>query len=124
MAVILVIDDDDTVRGLIKKVLLTAGHEVFEASNGALALRTRWEQPLDLILTDIFMPGKEGLETIREFKRQQPAIPIIAMSGGITAMDSSATLLLAKTLGADRTIPKPISKEELLAIVNSLMPGE
>jgi CheY-like chemotaxis protein len=124
MALILVVDDDDAVRGLVKKILVKEGHEVLEAPDGQVALRMWEERRPDLILTDIFMPGKEGIETIREIKRQRPSLPIIAMSGGIAGMNSEFTLKLAKGLGADITIPKPFSKAELVTVVNQVLSME
>jgi len=121
MARILVIDDDDEVRGMVKEILVRVGHDVAEAVNGEEGLQIFAEEPTDLVITDIFMPEKEGLETIRELKRIYPEVKIIAMSGGIAVMDSSHTLWLAKGLGADRTVPKPIARDELLAAVDDLL---
>jgi DNA-binding response OmpR family regulator len=121
MARILVIDDDDEIRQMVEKMMVRAGHEVRLARNGEVALRLLAEALSDLIITDIFMPEKEGIETIREIKRDFPGVNIIAMSGGIAAMDSSVALRMAQGLGADRTVPKPIGKDELLAAVDALL---
>jgi CheY-like chemotaxis protein len=121
MARILVIDDDNDVRHMVKEMLVRVGHDVTEAVNGQEGLRMFAERPADLIITDIFMPEKEGIETIREVKQDFPEVIIIAMSGGIAAMDSSVTLRGAKKLGADRTVPKPIDRDELLAVVDDLL---
>jgi len=121
MARILVIDDDGEVRRMVKETLARAGHEVLEASNGRDGVQMFGEEPRELVITDIFMPEKERLETIRELRILYPEVKIVAMSGGIAAMDSSASLRLARGLGADRTIPKPIAKAELQAAVDDLL---
>jgi len=121
MARILVIDDDDEIRRMVKEMLVRAGHEVVEALNGRDGVRLFREEPTEVVITDIFMPEKEGLETIREIKAIYSDVKIIAMSGGIWAMESSVALGVAKGLGADRTIPKPIAKAELLAAVDDLL---
>jgi CheY-like chemotaxis protein len=124
MAQILVIEDHDEVRHLVKEMLTRVGHKVEDAPNGAVALRMLEELPADLIITDIFMPEKEGVETIREVKKRFPEIRILAMSGGVGVMDSSYALRLAKGFGADRTLPKPITRSQLLAAVDSLLNPE
>lgn len=121
MARILVIDDDDDVREMVKVILARAGHEVVEAINGRDGVRLYKDAPAELVVTDIFMPEQEGLETIMELRTLDPGIKILAMSGGIPAMDRFATLSVAKKLGADRTIPKPVAKAELLAAVMDLL---
>jgi CheY-like chemotaxis protein len=121
MALILVIDDNDLVRTLIRNILVTAGHKVVEAPDGEIALRLFRENVPDLVLTDIFMPEKEGIETIREVKKQRPELPIIAISGGVSNMDSSFTLVWAQRAGADRVIAKPFPNAALMSAVNDLL---
>jgi CheY-like chemotaxis protein len=121
---ILVIDDDDEIRWMVKEMLVRAGYEVMEARNGREGVSAFREAPTKLVITDIFMPEQEGLETIRELKTLDSGVKILAMSGGIRAMDGSATLRLAKSLGADQAIPKPIVKQDLLAAVVDLLDME
>ncbi|MDQ7784157.1 MAG: response regulator [Desulfomonilaceae bacterium] len=121
MARILVIDDDDAIRELFKKMLERAGHQVVDAFNGRDGIRKFVEDPAELVITDIFMPEKEGLETIRELRRVCPEVKILAVSGGIRAMESSVSLGLAKKLGADRTVSKPVTKADLLTAVDDLL---
>jgi CheY-like chemotaxis protein len=121
---ILLIDDDDDIRGMVKEMLTRAGYEIVEAHNGHEGVQAFKEAPTQLVITDIFMPEKEGLETIQELKKVNPFVKIVAMSGGISVMDSAATLKLAKGLGADRTVPKPISRPDLLAAVSDLLAAE
>src|SRR5215471_13095472 len=84
MARILVIDDDSLVRATARAILESAGHAVTSAADGNLGLNQCIKEPFDLVLCDIFMPNKDGIETIRQLRRSCPGLPIIAMSGGPT----------------------------------------
>ena len=116
MSSLLIIDDDASLRDGLRRTLRQAGYEVREASDGLQGLRTVEQSPVDLILLDIFMPGKEGLETIRELRRANPHVRIIAMSGG-GSKGSFDVLKMATMLGAGRTLAKPFSREQLLEAV-------
>jgi DNA-binding NtrC family response regulator len=119
MKKILVVDDDDSVRRMIFK-MLGDDYEIFEASDGREGTETLYSQYIDLLITDIIMPDKEGLETITEVKSKLPELKILAISGGgkINAKDY---LLTAKALGAHSTLAKPFLKKELLDIVSELL---
>ncbi len=117
---ILVIDDDEQVRVLIRLALERAGYEARDASNGEDGLALHRKEPFDLIITDIFMPEKEGLETIRELRQDFPDLKIIAISGGGN-IGELAYLGLAKSLGAMRTIAKPFNIKELVHVVKELL---
>jgi len=82
MSRILVTDDEDQIRAMLRHALESSGHEVLEANNGEEGVRIYQKQPADLVITDILMPEKEGLESIRELRRLNPAVRIIAISGG------------------------------------------
>src|SRR5260370_25679819 len=82
MARILVVDDDHDICEVLEMGLTHAGHEVRVAADGASALRLVRAEPFDLIITDIFMPGKEGIETIMEIRPDFPAVKVVAMSRG------------------------------------------
>ena len=84
MAKILVIDDEEQIRGLIKRIFQSRGHMVITADNGAVGLKMMAQESFDLVITDIFMPEKEGMETIIEIKRDFPTVKILAVSGGST----------------------------------------
>lgn len=117
--VILLIDDEESFRGVIQQVLVNAGYEVVEASNGAEGIKYFHEKPADMIITDIIMPEKEGIETIIELKQAYPDVKLIAMSGGGwygTEIDFD----MAKKLGA-RTLDKPFALQELLDAIKELM---
>ena len=120
MAKILVIDDSEDIRVLLHQALQSAGHSVIEAADGDLGLKAFREHQPDLVITDIVMPNKEGLETIMELRREFPAVKIVAMSGGTRGMVISF-LPAAKKLGADYTLPKPFNLGELLAIVDEAL---
>ncbi len=120
MARILVIDDEREIRSLIKQMLELSGHEVQDAPDGMVALKLHKENPADLIITDIFMPKKEGIETILELKRDFPDLKIIAMSGG-GSLDPEGYLGTAKTIGADRIFEKPFPLEDLVQAVHELL---
>jgi DNA-binding response OmpR family regulator len=117
---ILVADDDDQVRMLLKRVLVKAGYEVSEARNGNEAVRMFKLKPAALLITDLIMPDKEGIETIQEFRRNQTPVKIIAMSGG-GRLDQNMYLSMAKKIGADRVLSKPFMPAELLKVVQELI---
>lgn len=116
---ILIVDDYLEFRRMLSRLLESAGYRVREAENGAEALQMHRSAPADLIITDILMPEKEGLETIRELRREYPDIKIIAMSGGGQA-GTGTYLNLAEKLGASRTFIKPFEVLDLLEAVKEL----
>ncbi len=120
MPKILVIDDDDQVRDMLHQLLEMEGYEVMEAANGKQAIEIRRREAVDIIITDLIMPEKEGIETIRELKELFPDIKIIAMSGG-GVVGPEAYLKIAKGLGAQKAYVKPIEREKLLRGVRELL---
>ena len=114
MARILVIDDHDSIRGLLRTVLEGAGHEVLEAANGRQGLELYRAQSADLIITDLAMPEMNGLNLIMELTRSFLDVKVIAMSG---TPDSEGPLRVAKLLGARQTFHKPFDVEKLLEAV-------
>jgi CheY-like chemotaxis protein len=123
MARILLVDDEALLRRTLRAVLEKAGHSVAEAADGALAVEMFKAAPFDLVLTDIIMPNREGVETIRDLREIDPDLPIIAISGG-GASGGGLFLKLAGQLGADRTLAKPVRPAELVAVVESLLEGK
>lgn len=123
MARILVIDDDDTIRLSVRMALEDAEHSVDEASDGAAGMARLKVQPADLVVTDIFMPEKEGLETIDEIRHYYPDMKIIAISGG-GRMEPQDYLEIARQLGADRTLLKPFDIQLLVDTVAELLKGK
>ncbi|MDQ1239499.1 MAG: hypothetical protein QG577_1685 [Thermodesulfobacteriota bacterium] len=120
MPTILVIDDDQHVRGMLRTVLEDFGYKVLEAPDGNIGVQLFSENRVDLIITDIIMPDKEGLETIREIKASSPDAKIIAISGG-AKVGPGTYLKLAERLGAQRVFEKPIQISVLLSSIAELL---
>lgn len=116
---ILVIDDEEQICEMLHKKLESVGYEVEDATNGKIGLKLHRQNPFDLIISDIFMPEKEGLETIREFRRDFPKLKIIAMTGGYSS-GPDELLSVARMLGADRTFPKPFKLKEIVEAIKEL----
>jgi CheY-like chemotaxis protein len=120
MARILVIDDDEELRETIRRVLEGRGHEVAEADEGGAGLDYIAQRAPELVITDVFMPGRDGIETLLELRKAFPKLRVIVMSGG----DASGLLNLlddAAMLGANWTLPKPFTPDELLHAVDYLL---
>lgn len=115
---ILVIDDDPDIRRLLRLALEEAGYEVWEAQEGEDGLAIARQKECDLAIVDLFMPGKEGLETILALRRDMPQIKLIAMSGGSGYTDM---LPAARSFGADQTIHKPYELDTLLTSIAALL---
>ncbi len=124
---ILVIEDDTPQRQLFKTALKNAGYEVLDAPDGETGLQLYRQHPCDLIITDIFMPKEDGIETIFELKTESPDVKIIAISGGGSwaqfgrHLGADEPLDIARKFGADRVLKKPIKLKHLLAMVDSLL---
>ena len=119
MANILVIDDDRDICGLICQTLRNKGHEVMEACDGQDGLEMMKKLRFDLVVTDIVMPRKEGIETLMEIRQRYPETKIIAISG---AGDRRREFVdAAAKLGADGTMVKPLDFAELLGMVEGLV---
>ncbi len=120
MAEILIIDDDPDVRDVMKAALSAAGHQVREAKDGVEGLALVRKHHPTLVVTDIVMPEKEGMEIIRELRRQVPNIAILAVSG---AVRSAFYLHLASQFGADAVLAKPFRFDDLIRVVADLLNG-
>ena len=117
---ILIIDDDELFRTTLAEALASQGFDVTQAADGDVGLKLFKAQPTDLVLTDIVMPNKEGIATVRELRQAHPGLGIIAMSGG-TAANAPLYLDLANGLGADCTLQKPFSLTVLMQAVNAVL---
>jgi CheY-like chemotaxis protein len=118
LAKILVVDDDIAVQTTIRLLLERAGHSVVVAGDGRKGLAIFETGEFDLLFLDIFMPGMDGLETMRLVHQQQPLIPIIVISGNpITSGSGPDFLTMATKLGAVRSLQKPFKPAALLAAV-------
>jgi CheY-like chemotaxis protein len=117
---VLVIDDDETIRVLLRTILEREGYRVVDAPDGAKGIRRYEESPTDLVITDLIMPGKEGIETIRDLRKEFPHIKIIAVSGG-GRIGPESYLKMAKGVGALRTLSKPFDRLVLLKTIQEVM---
>jgi CheY-like chemotaxis protein len=117
---ILIADDEDTLRKVVLMTLEQDGYSAIGARNGKESVALVRQEHIDLAIVDLIMPEKEGLETIVELRRIQPAIKIIAISGGGHG-DPKDYLRMASQLGAVRTLPKPFSREQLLGAVTEVL---
>jgi PAS domain S-box-containing protein len=117
---ILIIDDDVEIRVMLRNILEHTGYEVVDAPDGKVAMRLHRNEPADLIITDLIMPKKEGIETIVELKRDFPEVKIIAISGGGSSGPKDY-LSIAKQMGAMRIFTKPLEQDVLLEAVRELL---
>ena len=123
MARILVIDDDDDVRAVLREILEPLGHDVLEAADGDAGIRLCREEPVDLVTTNIVMPEKDGLETIKELRHGFPDVRIVAISG-YDKGDRLGYLSLAEEYGAQRTFTKPFRREDIVEAIQDLLRGD
>jgi len=118
VARILVIDDEPQVRRAICQMLARGGHEALEAADGADGLAVVRAQHPDAVITDLMMPNKEGIETIRELRRAEPHLPILVISG---KDEAGLYLEMATLLGAHAALTKPFRSADLLALVARML---
>jgi len=114
MAEIVVVDDDLGLRGAMRRILERAGHQVREAQDGEAGLRLVEGKEPDLVVTDLLMPGKEGIETILELRDRFPGVRILAISGAGGPGEEGSPLVDARFFGAHGVLAKPFSLEALL----------
>ncbi|MFO0705288.1 MAG: response regulator [Nitrospira sp.] len=119
MPSVLVVDDEDQIRQLIRETLEQAGYEVQEASDGKQGLERYRAKPADLVIMDILMPDQDGLESIMTLRREFPAARVIAITGGSDMIGILNFLDVAKMLGARRTLQKPFDMQTLLDAAQS-----
>ena len=117
---ILVLDDNEDIRRLLNLMLSVEGYNVVEASETDQALTNIRDTNIDLIITDLIMPDKDGLEVIKELRRGFPKIKIIAISAG-GRIGPSTYLDMAGKLGADRVFNKPFNQQEIVEAVKELI---
>jgi DNA-binding response OmpR family regulator len=123
MSWVLVVDDDLQVLEVVGEMLKLEGFDVEVARNGREALEQFRRRPFDLVITDLIMPDKEGLETITELRVADRHVPIIAMSGG-GRIGPTDYLETALHIGANATLAKPFARSELIATVTRLLSGD
>lgn len=130
MAKILVIDDEEDIRVVLKQVLERAGYDVCVAADGKEGLKALAQQGADLVITDVIMPGIDGIATVQKIREKFVNTRIIVISGGgnvapldyePNAIATNAYLASAEKAGADRTMTKPFNRQELLDAIKELM---
>jgi DNA-binding NtrC family response regulator len=122
MARILIVDDDADLRAFLKEALAPIGFDVVEAGNGAEALQVQRRTPAQLIITDMFMPDRDGLQTIQDFRATFPDVAIIGMSGA--SEYSFEVLKIAKQMGAVRIFEKPFDIYDVVMAVREVLSPE
>lgn len=121
MASILLIDDDDSFRASLRMALVHFGHQVIEARNGEEGLALFRDAGADLVITDIIMPEKDGMEVLLALHKLQSAVKILAISGGGRFAAAKNYLQTAKALGAAQILAKPFTTDSLQAAINELL---
>lgn len=120
MKKILLIDDEPTILSMMKKMVEKAGYNADMASNGVEAMELIENNSYDLVITDIIMPEKEGLEIISEIRKHHSSIKVIAISGG-GRLSPEEYLQSAKYLGALKVLKKPFAQQDFLSAIKELI---
>lgn len=123
MEKILIMDDCGDFRAFIRDVLVEAGYEVLEAADGNEGLQLYRRNPVSVVIIDMLMPVKDGIETIMELRKTSSPVKIIAVSGG-GRVPSNDYLSMARTAGADYTFTKPIDPDSILSIIRQILNNE
>ena len=119
---VLVIDDESALREILSQVLTDAGHRVVGAENGKEASKALATSAFDVVLTDVIMPEKDGMQVISEVRKKFPEVRIIAMSGG-GHVSRDQYLKIAKGLGAHAILEKPFANQKLLDTIEEMAPS-
>jgi DNA-binding response OmpR family regulator len=117
---ILVIDDDELTLDVLKRILEMEGYEVITALNGEIGMEAFHQNHIDLVITDLVMPVKDGLRTIMELKKEKQDLPIIAISAG-GVISKERYLTTARYLGNIIALPKPFKREDIVDTVKNLI---
>lgn len=120
MAKVMVVDDDVAIRHALNKVLVADGHEVLEESDAKSALRHFTGDPVDLVLSDVYMPDMDGIQFLMRVREAFPEARIIMMSGG-GHLPATSVLEAATALGADRVVKKPFSSTEIREAIRDVL---
>src|SRR6185503_5182129 len=123
MARFLIVDDDEDLGSVVEMILQLDGHETVVLKRSQEAVAAQRARPADVLITDIFMPDQDGLETIQQFRREFPQVKIIAMSGGGDTLRNVSYLFSAREMGAVQVLRKPFEKEALLNVVQQVLGG-
>jgi len=118
-----VIDDDILIVDVVRRILEAEGYQVVTAMNGQEGIDSFRHDPVDLVITDLVMPVKDGLRTIMELREENQNLPIIAISSG-GAISKERYLTVAQYLGDIEAIPKPFTRNEIIERVKKIFEGE
>lgn len=118
---ILVIDDDAQFRQMLRQMLERQGYEVVVAQDGEEGIKLHHQAPVELIITDMIMPNKNGVDTILEFWHDFPNVKIIAISGVVRGIRAQKYLFYVKPFGISRVFSKPFDSKELLGAIQELL---
>ena len=121
MATILIIDDDELMRGFLRELFTREGFEVREAVHGAAGIQSFQDDATDVVITDLYMPEADGIEVLREIRKESQEVKIVAISGGTTGGGRTDILQVMQDLGVDKTLQKPFKPEEMVAAVKELL---
>lgn len=124
MTTVMIIDDDPAIRNLFNQMLSRKGFDVVTADNGRIALQKLERSPVELVITDIFMPELDGIEFIAEVNKIKPDLKIIAISGGYSFIRPEQYLSIAKNLGAVTILEKPVKSHKLIQTINDILDAE
>lgn len=117
----MVVDDEESVRNLLKEILTDSGHSIYEAENGEAACEIIANTTINLVVTDLVMPEKSGLELIMDLAEKYPDLPIIAISGGGGITGRFDYLPIAKLIGAKQILNKPFKIDEVRKLVYDIL---
>lgn len=121
MARFLILDDDEDIGSIVEMILQMEGHDTAVLQRAEDAVAAQRSRPADVLITDIFMPDQDGLETIQQFRSEFPQVKIIAMSGGGDMLRNVSYLFSARELGAVQVLRKPFEREALLDVVRQTL---
>ena len=121
MARILVIDDDIQFLSFLQEVLFDEGYSVEVSTNGKEGMQRLEQVKFDILIIDMFMPDKDGVEVLREIRQKKIALKIIGISGGGRNYSADGVLKIAKILGAEKNLHKPFTKKDLLPVIRELL---
>ena len=121
MARILLVDDDIHFSAMLRQLLEREQYEVLAASDGHQAMELLSDDVPDLVITDLIMPDKDGIELVGELRRLHNGIKIIAISGGSPHLNANGQLKVAKFLGANLTFSKPLVRKEFVSAIKDLL---
>ena len=118
---VLVVDDDPLLRAIVMQIVVPQGYDCAEAEDGEDAVTHLETARADLVVLDMLMPNKEGVETIQELRARWPEIRIIAISGGAARIEPDPLLRMAALMGADAVMAKPLYAKAFLALIREVM---